>query len=260
MNIREIVGIAPNYSLINREERNFAAILFAALCKPGNSERFLSYCEYHPDFGDDFGIYVEYSYLRDLWNSLKDENVKKEIIRQHLRINNIDDILDQPIVEINRKFGVGGSPSRDFIQYPGKWAIINYNNNFPDNADFLKICRFKWSFNIKPDIVIHLNKDKAICIEAKYESREGKYPASGLEKEIFKKRDVDYIGQMDLQKYMMEELLGIKTDFMFLVFKKEKSDTHKVVSWSEAFGCLDLSDLPPFAIEMAGRISNSQSL
>ena len=60
---------------------------------------------------------------------------------------------------------------------------------------------------------------------------------------------------MELQKYMMEELLGVKTDFMFLVFKKEKSVTHKVVSWSEAFGSIDMQEMPKFAVDMAKKIS-----
>lgn len=255
MDIRKIAQLAPNYCEINREERNYAAILFAALCKPGNAERFLRYCGFEEKLGLDFGIYFEYAYLRDLWSKIKGEGVKKEIIRQHLRINGIDEILNLPVMEINRMFGVGGQPSEDFVQYPGKWAIVKYNKNFPDNEDFLKVCRFKWSFNIKPDIVIHVDKDRAICIEAKYESGEGSYPASDIEKTIFKERGIPYVGQMGLQKYMMEELLGVKTDFMFLVFKKEKSETHKVMSWAEAFGNLDMGDMPPFVIEMAKRIS-----
>lgn len=255
MDIRKIAQLAPNYFEINREERNYAAILFAALCKPGNAERFLRHCGFEGKLAPDFGIYFEYAYLRDVWSKIEGEGVKKEIIRQHLRINGIDEILNLPVMEINRKFGVAGQPSEDFVQYPGKWAIVKYNKNFQDNEDFLKVCRFKWSFNIKPDIVIHLDKDRAICIEAKYESGEGSYPASDIEKTIFKERGIPYVGQMELQKYMMEELLGVKTDFTFLVFKKEKSETHKVVSWAEAFGSLDMGDMPPFAIEMAKRIS-----
>ena len=118
-----------------------------------------------------------------------------------------------------------------------------------------KICMFKWSFNIKPYIVIHLDKARSICIEAKYESREALYPATNKEKEIFKRRRIRYVGQMELQNYMMEDLLGVKTDFMFLVFKKEKSETHKVISWTEAFGAIDMKTMPKFAIEMAKIIS-----
>ena len=230
MNVREIAKLTPNYCEINREERNYTAIFFAALCKPGNAERFLNHCGFEAKLGANFGSYFEYAYLRDLWSKIDSQATKKEIIRRQLKLNGIDAILNLPIVEINRKFGVAGQPSEEFVQSPGRWAIVKYNKNFPDNEDFLKICRFKWSFNIKPDIVIHLDKDRAICIEAKYEAGEGSYPASNADKAIFKERGIPYVGQMELQKYMMEELLGVKTDFMFLVFKKEKSETHKVVS------------------------------
>lgn len=251
MDIRQIAQLTPNYSEINREERNYAAILFAAICKPGNTEKFLKYCGFEGKIGPDFGIYFEYAYLRDLWSKIEREEIRKDIIRQKLNISGIDEILKLPLKEINQKFGVGGEASSEYLQYPGKWAIVKYDRNFPDNSDFEKICRFK----IKPDIVIHLDKNKAICIEAKYESGEGSYPASELEKAIFNRRGIKYVGQMELQKYMMEDLLGVKTDFMFLVFKKEKSETHKVISWAEAFESIDMNEMPKFAKVMADKIS-----
>ena len=255
MDIREIVGLDLNYSEINREERNYAAVFFAAICRPGNPERFLNYCGFDTRIGAEFGIYFEYAYLRDLWWRINSEETKKQVIREKLRIDGIDDILRLPTVDINRKFGVGGQPSTGLIQFPGKWALVKYAENFADKNDLLKICRFKWSFNIKPDIVIHLSKSKAICIEAKYESGEGSYPSSEAEKSIFRARGIKYVGQMELQKYMMEELLGIDTEFMFLVYKKEKSETHKVISWKEAFGSMNLEDMPGFAEAMVKRIS-----
>jgi hypothetical protein len=257
MNIREIAQLYPNYYEINREERNYAAIFFAALCKPNNAERFLNYCGFEGKLGPEFGIYFEYSYLRDFWFQIKDEEKKKNIIRKTLKIRGVEEILDQPLKYINQKFGVSGEASSEYLQFPGKWAIVKYNKNFPDNQDFLNICKFKWSFNIKPDIVIHLNKDHAICIEAKYESGEGSYPATNIEKTIFKERKLDYIRQMDLQKYMMVNLLGIKTDFMFLVYKNEKSQTHKIVSWAEAFEAIDLDEMPIFARKMVSNISKA---
>jgi hypothetical protein len=255
MNIREIAKLSPNYFEINREERNYAAIFFAALCRPGNIEKFLEYGGVASQIGPEFGIYFEYSYLRDLWSKITNEDTKKEIIRKNLIIKEIEPILQLPFKEINKRFGVGGEPSSDFIQYPGKWALRNYDKNFRDNDDFLKICRFKWSFNIKPDIVIHMDKNTALCIEAKYESGEGCYPSTDVEKAIFRERGLNYVGQMDLQKYMMEELLGIKSSFMFLVFKKEYSETHRVLSWAEAFGCLDLREMPNFALQMVRKIT-----
>lgn len=258
MNIRKTSKLNPNYYEINREERNYAAIFFAALCKDNNAEQFLKYCNFKSELTNEFGIYFEYSYIRDLWNKIESEEIKKEIIRQHLQINNIESILSKSLKEINQIFGVGGEPSTSFLQYPGKWSISKYDQNFPDNNDFLNICKFKWSFNIKPDIVIHIDKENAICIEAKYESGKGSYPATEDDKKIFNNRNLKYVGQMELQKYMMEELLGIKTDFMFLVSKKEKSETHKVISWAEAFGCIDMNGMPKFTIEMAKKISNGK--
>lgn len=260
MNIRQIAGMSPNYYEINREERNYTAIFFAALSKPGNAEKFLKYCGYESSIGQEFGIYFEYAYLRDIWSKINDEEKRRDIIRRKLQINNIEEILSKTPIEINKIFGVGGKASSEFIQYPGKWAIVKYDRHFPDNDDFLKICRFKWAFNIKPDIVIHLDKDRSICIEAKCESREGSYPATGKEKVIFRNRGIKYVGQMELQKYMMEELLGIKTDFIFLVFRKGKSSTHKVISWAEAFGAIEMNDMPKFAIEMAKIISGEAQL
>lgn len=255
MNIREIAGINCKYSEMNREERNYAAILFSALCRPGNPERFLDFCGFKKEIGPEFGIYFEYAYLRDLWWKINDEETKKQIVREQLRINGIDDILQLPTVEINRTFGVAGQPSANQIQFPGKWALVKFAKNFVDNQDLLKICRFKWSFNIKPDIVIHLSNSKAICIEAKYESSEGSYPSSEVDKSIFRERGMKYVGQIELQDYMMEELLGIDTEFMFLVHKKEQSKTARVITWAEAFEGLDMDDMPSFAIEMANRIS-----
>ena len=254
MNVRETSKLFPNYFEINREERNYAAIFFTALCQPGNTEKFLEQFTTRTKIGSEFGIYFEYSYLRDLWNCIKDQEIKKEILRNHLKINDIDNILSRSSEEINSIFGVAGTPSSEQIQYPGKWAIIKYQNNFKDNDDFLQICRFKWSFNIKPDIVIHLDKNTAICIEAKYESVEGYYPSMEKEKIIFRERKIKYIGQTELHKFMMEELLGIKTDFLFLVQKKEKSATHQILSWKDAFNSIDIDMLPNFALEMIKKI------
>jgi hypothetical protein len=258
VNIRQIAEFTSSYSEINREERNYAAILFAALCLPGNAAKFLHICGIDEAPGSDFGIYFEYAYLRDLWYKLDNEKVKKDIIRQHLQISNIGDILSKSVKEINLQFGVAGEPSSEYVQFPGKWAITKYDSQFPDNDDFLKICRFKWSFNIKPDIVIHLDNDRAVCIEAKYCSGEGSYPASEVEKAIFKRRELDYVGQTDLQMYMMEVLLGVRTDFLFLASKCEKSETHRVVDWAEVFRSLDLEMMPKFARTMVTRVSRGQ--
>jgi hypothetical protein len=252
MNIREIANLSPNYFDINREERNYSAIMFAALCNQKNAEKFIKRCGFDEEIGPDFGIYFEYAYLRDLWKQIEDENIKKEIIRQHLQINQIETILGKSIIEINRAFGVKGNPSRYHIQYPGNWAISKFDQNF-DDKDFEKICLFKWAFNIKPDIVIHLEKSYAICIEAKVESSESSYPSASIEKVIFAKRGIKYplVRQCDLQKTMMSNLLGINTRCFVLAKRdNEKGGGPKIVTWKEAFADLDMSYFPSYVKNM----------
>jgi len=255
MNIRQISGIDSRYSEINREERNYAALFYHALLTDNNLEHFLKTCGINENIGSDFGIYFEYSMLRDIWHRINSESVKKEIIKRKLNISNIHEVLSKPIIEINKYFGVMGEPSENEIQYPGHWAITKYNKNVINNEDFYNICKFKWAFNIKPDIVIHLNKDRAVCIEAKFESVEGSYPSQEKDKIIFEERKLPRVGQMELQKYMMEDLLGITTDFVFLVFKKTVSKTHKVLTWSEAFKGMRLENLPQFALDMLKNVN-----
>lgn len=256
MNIREIAGLNPNYFEINREERNHAAVLFAALCIPGNAEKFLESCGLSTKLDPEFGIYFEYAFLRDLWNGIDEDQTKIDVIRKLLNIEGINEILELQVSDINQKFGASGRGNSDKIQFPGTWAITKYHENFGNDAEFVKVCKFKWSFNIKPDIVFHRDKNNAVCIEAKYQSGEGSYPSSPRDKQIFATRGLPTIGQTELQKYMMEELLGLKTEFIFLVSKKESSDTHDVITWRDAFSDLDMNGMPIFARKMADHISD----
>ena len=262
MNIREIVGGLRNYSEINREERNYAAILYAALCQKGNPERFLKLLGINEPISGDFGIFFEYAFIRDLWNSIKREEAgetKKTVIRENLRISNLDRILAMSAREMNETFGVGGKVSKDFIQYPGRWSISRFNDQFTDNQDFMKVCMFKWAFNIKPDIVIHLSKDRAVCIEAKNESGEGVYPESEIDRKVFKDRNIGSIGQLNVQKYMLEDLLGLKTDFFYLIPRKRTGTSPTpVITWAEAFSTLDMREMPGFSKNMIALISKKQ--
>jgi len=255
MHMRQITKIDVDYFQINREERNFAAIFFAALCIPGNAERFLSNFGLGNPVPSQFGVYFEYAFLRDLWDATKSEESKRSVLRTLLPIKGIDQILQLPVEAINRKFGVAGEPSREFLQSPATWSLRKFAPNFADSDDFVSICRFKWSFKIKPDIVIHLDRNRAACIEAKYTSGEGSYPSNEVERAIFKGRHLAYVGQTELQSYMMQDLLGIQTQFMILAPHPLSTPTHRATTWKEAFACLDLGALPDFAKTMASRVS-----
>lgn len=263
MNIRAIGGTDPAYWSICREERNYAAILFAALCMPGNDKIFLSLCGINDPIDDEFGVYFEYAYLRDYWNGLEDESdeklneLKKRIIGESLGIPGVSEILEgSDLVTINKKLGVSGIASKKYIQSPGRWTLKGLDK-FSDNDQFLKLCKFKWAFNIKPDIVIHLSKSRAICIEAKHESGEGQYPSSKEEKAIFSRRSLKSVGQLELQQYLMNELLGIQTDFVFIVSKSKRTQQHKVMRWGDVFAEMHLERMPLFARNMAMAISKN---
>ena len=251
-NIRKFAEITENYSKFNCEERNYAAILYHLFLQPGNLDRFLKLIGSKAEVvREEFGIYFEYSYLRDLWSKLEDNDKKRELIRTFLLLRSAGQIFSKTIYEFNSYFGAVREPSRDYIQSPGTWSLKRYAPNIKDNEDLLNICKFKWSFNAKPDIVINTSRDTAICIEAKSESGEGFYPQKSDEVAIFKERGISRVGQTELQKYFMEHLLGIETDFVFLVKKGvPASSSHKVITWEKLFSCLDLDGAPQFIFEM----------
>jgi len=251
-NIREFAGIAENYSTFNREERNLATVLYYLFLQPSNLDRFFKLIGSKTEIvQEEFGIYFEYSYLRDLWSKLGDNNIKRELIRTFLPLTSPGQIFNKSIYEFNSYFGAVREPSRNYIQSPGTWSLKRYAPNIKDNEDLLNICKFKWSFNAKPDIVINTSRDTAVCIEAKSESGEGFYPQKFDEVDIFKQRGIKRVSQTELQKYFMEDLLGIKTDFVFLVKKGAPvSSSHKVITWKQLFHCLDLDGAPQFILEM----------
>lgn len=255
MNIRHHLDFKDGYFKINREERNLAAIFYHTLLLNGNLKKFINEigCNF-PIVEDEMGIYFEYAYIRDLWfNIKKGDDFKRKLILDLLQPQNRNELEKISVLEFNKYFGANRTLSSKFIASPGNWSIRYYHKNISDNTEFLKVCEFKWCFNAKPDIVIHTTHNTAICIEAKFESGEGKYPSNDFEKEIFYKRGLELVGQLSIQKKIMKELLGIDTEYIFLVQKKSETETHKVWTWKEAFANLDTSNCPYFIKEWLKR-------
>lgn len=258
MNIREIAGIEQSYFLINREERNLAAIFYHTLLLSNNLNKFIDRidCKF-PFVETEMGIYFEYAYIRDLWSNINQGNdFKRKLILDLLQPNNREELESKTIFEFNSYFGAVPKPSKTNIQSPSNWSIGYFNDNIKDNGEFLKTCRFKWCFNGKPDIVIHTSKNTAVCIEAKFISKEGQYPSNSDEKNIFKKRQIPMVGQLSIQKQIMN-ILGINTQFIFLVKDKSvSSNTNSEIfdlTWKEAFSNLDTTNCPYFIKEWIKR-------
>lgn len=256
--MRSLLNWREGYESICREERNLAAILYHALLLPGNLERFLRavQCDDLEFVHDQAGIFFEYAYLRDLWHERKGTPEQaRGLILKLLDIPPGSALEGCSVEEFNRYFGAVPRPSSDKIQSPGNWSIGRYAPNIEDPNLFLAVCRFKWAFNAKPDIVIHTSRDAAVCIEAKYASVEGRYPTKAAEIAEFQRRGLDRVGQTELQTYILEELLGIQTRFLFLVQNEgARSETHCTVTWKDVFGALDLQGTPAFVHRWLDRL------
>jgi hypothetical protein len=243
MNARALLDWHDGYHTICREERHL-------LMHGQNLRRFVKLAECKlPVVDDEVGIYFEYAFLRDLWNAEvhgKAERGRK-LILDLLKPKNASELEKMSILDFNAFFGAVPRPSRDFIQSPGNWSIERFAPHIDDNDELLRICRFKWAFNAKPDLVIHLNHNAALCAEAKLTSGEGQYPMKPTEKAEFSRRGLALQNQTDLQAYILRELLGLEADFIFLVEDASAtSSTHRTLTWRQTFDALDTSMCPPF--------------
>ena len=266
-NLRTLTGFPGPYHAICREERNLAALLYHLLLVGDNLERFLKVAGYgQPLHPTQSALYFEYAFLRDLWATLDPRRStaegtptqkleaankkKREVILELLQPAESEYLKNCGVLEFNTHFGAGSRPSRREIQSPSTWSLPAYAKTLTDPTEILKVSRFKWAFNAKPDLVLHSDHDHALCIEAKLESGEGSYPATAAEKLIFKNLGLTYVGQLDIQRYLMTELLGIETEFVFLVADRKVGKTaEKVLSWAEAFETLELDGQPAFVRE-----------
>jgi len=289
MNLRQLVGIDEPYFKFNREERHYAAILFHILNHADNAERALRsvQSDWKPKDGE-FGIYLEYSYARDIWHGLDFTHGDKVRISDSEAVNavnrrKIDSILKilgqlqfdptivpQTSVRDFNAFFIGQSrASTKYIQSPANWHLPAFfesvTHAYNGRSDGLAthalegVCKFKWAFRIKPDIVIHADNDRALCIELKFESAEGRYPPAGMERKLLQRRKLFAephsptfgVGQTELQKFLMSELLGLDCRYL-LITRHEKSDG-RCIPWGEFLARLEIPSNPPQYIAEALR-------
>ena len=90
----------------------------------------------------------------------------------------------------------------------------------------------------------------AICIETKFESGEAAYPLDGKDKKIFKERSINPIKQLEMQRYMMSELLMFDTKFILITDKNINNETYTKYSWEQVFSLMDMSSMPDCINEM----------
>lgn len=202
-------------------------------------------------------VYVEFTFLRDSWDSLgRDNNVKRMAIFDLLgRVDGLKDLQSEDfpgsIPELNEIFvGPSGRRITNDIVYPGRWTIGALAERFGNQKDRLHdLCRFKWSFNIKPDVVILAPDAKAICVEAKLTSGEGFYPTSYRDCQVFDNifgKGQGKVRQVELQQWMFETLLQAPCQLVTLGLTTGLDDGSVALTWRDVFGSLDLSRSLPY--------------
>lgn len=262
VNLRQLVGIDEPYFQFDREERHLAAILFHLLNHKDNAASALRSAEHDWKINPaEFGIYLEYSYPRDLWNKLgvkaESNNHKRDVIIGMLGGHGFD---INKLASLSREKDFNGffietqRASSDYIQSPANWSLAQIANSLPSidsNSDLMTACKVKWAFKAKPDIVIHADRERALCIELKLESGEGSYPSDASEKKLLRKRGLFAekkalplpMTQTDLQKFLMTELLGLDCRFRFIT--RHETSGAECVSWSDFLGLLEPLPTPP---------------
>ena len=242
-----------------REERHFCTILVhLLLAKNGNLEAFLNLANLKlggtplkTADAEDAEIYTEFSMLRDSWNALgRDNDAKRARILDLLSRAGFAGHIELPesVPELNEFFiGPRGARIVRDVAYPGSWSVSTLADRFRDKpGDFHDLCRFKWAFNIKPDIVVLIPGSNSLCIEAKLESREGQYPASSTDRAVFDTmfgKGQRRVKQVELQRFMFQKLLGVSCEFLTLGVRRVTSpddpNQTPVLTWIEAFAGLD---------------------
>lgn len=236
------------YYEYNREERNLTAMLYALISEEDNARRFLDLIGMADSFDrDTYQVYYEYAVMRDIWNLAKTNEARKSIIRECLPIEGIESLLAGDAGAVNERFGVVGRRSGAHIVSPGNWGISAFSGRIRSDKDFKNACYTKWVFKIKPDIVIVLGSGRAVCVEAKWESGEGQYPSLREDKEIYRARCGGYARQLDIQKYLMETVLGFNTSYLFIDMKGSATEGSAHMSWNGLFRSLRLDRSLPFA-------------
>lgn len=245
--LRELAGF-KSYGDVVREERFFCAVLFHLLLSCERAlEAFLKLCRVETD-GLDLGkvrVYVEYAMARDLWHTLEEsaepnENKKKFIQAYVPLLSEKANILE--IGTFNERI-VAGPVSCKHIQSPGRWDLKEIYkllksvepNNICDE-EFRMACRLKWAFNVKPDMVIEVDENRVVCIEAKMESGEANYSIDALPDDAKGKFTAN---QTEIQKFLMTDILGFEKDKFHQVFlsksNKGKQGEPVFLTWAEVF-------------------------
>ena len=154
--------------------------------------------------------------------------------------------LPAGVPEFNAVFmGDAGLRIKRDIASPALWSLKGLAERFGDSPTvFRDLCRLKWSFHIKPDVVIRIPGHRSICVEAKLESGQSSYPVrpeTVLFDSVVGKNQ--RVGQFDLQRFMFERLLGEPVSSVMVQKRYPRSGASApTLIWGEIFSQLAIGD------------------
>ncbi len=242
----------PFYTYL-REERQFSFLLAFFLMQRGPAlGQFLELAESRNNTSiparasegmEDAEVYVEFAPLRDRRAALlSDESASGRVgPAERLRANVskrafVAELLKsvpslaptaelathESIADFNAFFmGESGRRITRDIASPALWSVASLEETAQGNPQVFKdLCRLKWAFHIKPDVVILRRGLPSVCVEAKLEGTEGSYPTSKADIAVFDRvvGSGSRVGQLGLQVFLLETLL--KTPCLPVVVQK----------------------------------------
>lgn len=273
--LRQLLGITEEYVGYCREERNFAAVLYHLLLDANRLKSFLELIGQPAAEPKDVRIYFEYAHLRDLWATVacretvaaKNARYRAAIVSLlcmpaglELPSINKEDCTGKDDCSAFNTFFTGsrvGAASKNHIQMPSRWSDKQFDRwfDFGESCGLggrtfaERACSLKWAFNAKPDLVLHLGHNKAICIEAKLESGVGRYQAKSDRLDCYPKGYFQ-MTQTYLQEFILKDLLGYDIgdkDFIIISKNRKEGDSTgkwRSYSWHEVLGKLIKDHLP----------------
>lgn len=149
----------------------------------------------------------------------------------------------------------GKSIVRD-VASPALWSVKGLEQKFRSSPTvFFDLCKVKWAFNIKPDLVLLRPGATPICIEAKLESGEGAYPG-GEDAKI-----VDAVmgkvtrqSQFQLQQFLFSTLLGSPCRQVVVQKLAGDMDGVTVFSWGQVFERINVEHPAALSIPFVKRL------
>lgn len=126
---------------------------------------------------------------------------------------------------------------------------------------FFDLCRVKWAFHIKPDIVLMRTGLPPICVEAKLESGEGRYPAGKDARTVDRvmgseKRE----SQFRLQQFLFGQLFGEPcVPVVIQKWPASFASGAPVLSWGQVFNRLFAAQAPSQSIPFVERLMRSNA-